>query len=66
MMTMSKKDEATASKEYVFHYKQRTRFIFRSSKKALKRPLQNIYLMLDLLYHKCNPLSTTIVEGSIF
>ena len=55
-----------ASKEYVFHYKQKTRYIFRPSKKALKCPLQNIYSMLDLLYHKCNPLFTTIVEGSIF
>ena len=28
--------------------------------------LQNIYLMLDLLYHKRNPHIMTIVHGSIF
>ena len=28
--------------------------------------LQNVYLMLELLYHKRNPLTTTAVYGSIF
>ena len=37
-----------------------------SSRKALNCLLQNIYLMLDLLYYKCNPLVTTAVDGSIF
>ena len=34
-------------------------------KKSLKRLLQNIYLMLELLY-KHNPLITTAIYGSIF
>ena len=29
------------------------------SRKILKCLLQNIYLLLDLLYHKYNPLTTT-------
>ena len=36
------------------------------SRKALKRVLQNIYLALDLLYNKHNPLFTVVVDGSIF
>ena len=36
------------------------------SRKALKCLLQNIYLMLDLLYCKCNPFIVTVVDGSIF
>ena len=36
------------------------------SRKALKCLLQNIYLLLDLLYHKHNPLIITNVEDSIF
>ena len=36
------------------------------SSKALNCLLQNIYLMLDLLYYKRNPLVTTAVDGSIF
>ena len=35
------------------------------SRKALKRVLQNIYLTLDLLYNKHNPLLTIAVDGSI-
>ena len=35
------------------------------SRKALKRVLQNIYLKLDLLYNKHNPLFTIFVDGSI-
>ena len=35
------------------------------SRKALKRVLQNIYLTLDLLYNKHNPLFTIAVDGSI-
>ena len=35
------------------------------SRKALKRVLQNIYLKLDLLYNKHNPLLTIAVDGSI-
>ena len=36
------------------------------SRKALKGLSQNIYQMLDLLYHKQNPVITTVVDGSIF
>ena len=36
------------------------------SRKAFKRLLHNIYLMLDLLYHKHNPLITAVVDGGIF
>ena len=36
------------------------------SRKALKGNLQNIHMMLDLLYHKGNPLITAVVDGSIF
>ena len=35
-------------------------------KKSLKRLLQNIYLMLELLYHKHNPLIVTTVHGIFF
>ena len=35
------------------------------SRKALKRVLQNIYLTLDILYNKHNPLLTIAVDGSI-
>ena len=38
----------------------------RRSRKNLKSLLQNIYLMLQLIYHKHNPLITNIVYGSIF
>ena len=37
-----------------------------TSMKALKCLLQNIYLLLDLLYHKDNPFITTTVENNIF
>ena len=33
---------------------------------VLKCLLQNIYWMLDLLYHKRNPFITTVVDVSIF
>ena len=33
------------------------------SRKALTRLLQNIYLMLDLLNHKCNPLVKTVADN---
>ena len=36
------------------------------SKKVLRQLLQNIYLVLELLYHKRNPLILTVVDGSIF
>ena len=36
------------------------------SRKILKRLLQNIYLMLDLLYHKRNTFIMTVADGSIF
>ena len=26
----------------------------------------NIYVILELLSHKCNPLITTVVDGSVF
>ena len=32
------------------------------TRKALKGLLQNIYLMLELLYHKRNPLITTVLD----
>ena len=35
-------------------------------RKALKRLLQNIDLMLDLLCHKRNPLIRTVVDGRVF
>ena len=35
-------------------------------KKSLKSLLKNTYLILDLLYHKCNFLIMTVVDGSIF
>ena len=36
------------------------------SRKALKRLLQNMYLMLDLLYYKRIPLIMIVVYDSIF
>ena len=36
------------------------------SRQALKRVLQNIYLTLDLLYNKLNPLFTIVVDCCIF
>ena len=36
------------------------------SRKALKALLQNMYLMLELLYHKGNTLIMAVVDGSIF
>ena len=36
------------------------------SKKAVKCLLQNVYLLLDLLYHKHNSLIMTTVGESIF
>ena len=57
-----------AEKNPYFYCKQRNRFSSRHLvlNKSLKRLLQNIYLMLELLYHKHNPLITTAVYGSIF
>ena len=37
-----------------------------TSRKALKGYLQNIYLILDLLYLKDNLLTTTVVDDNIF
>ena len=37
-----------------------------SLRKALKGSLQNIYLILDLLYHKSNSIITGVVDDSIF
>ena len=34
--------------------------------RSLKVSLQNIKLMLDLLHHKRNSVTTTVVDGSIF
>ena len=34
--------------------------------KELKGLLQNMYQRLDLFDHKCNPLITTVIDGSIF
>ena len=36
------------------------------SRIALTNLLQNIYLTLDLVYHKRNPLFITIVDASVF
>ena len=36
------------------------------SRNALKRLLQNICMLLNLLYYKHNPFITTVVDGSIF
>ena len=67
MMTMSKKDDRPRHQKSMFFItNKRPGLSLDLQKKALKCPLQNIYSMLDLLYHKCNPLFTTIVEGSIF
>ena len=68
-MTMCKKmTGCRTSKEHVFYCKQRNRFILRhvTLKKALEGLLQNIYLMLELLYHKPNPLIMIVVDGSTF
>ena len=57
------------SRVYIlFSSKQKSTFFFRhlTLKKALEGLLQNIYMMLDLLYHKRNPHITTIVDGRIF
>ena len=35
-------------------------------RKTLKRLLQNIFLMLNLLYHKHNLIIMTVVDVSIF
>ena len=37
-----------------------------SANNEIKSLLQNIYQMLDLLYHECNPLIMNVVDGSIF
>ena len=34
------------------------------SRRALKRLLPNVYLMLDLFYHKSNPHIMTVVNSS--
>ena len=51
-----------------FYCKQRSRPSSRhlTLKKSLKLLLQNIYVMLELLHHKHNPLITTDVYGSFF
>ena len=36
------------------------------SRKALKGLLQNVYLMLDLLYHEWKPLIMTVVNVNTF
>ena len=36
-----------------------------TSRTTLERLLQNKYLMLDVLNHKCNALITTAADGSI-
>ena len=65
-MTICKNDDRLLHRKSKFYYKKRTRFNFRhlTLKKNLKGVLQNIYLIIDLLY--CNPLITTVVDGSIF
>ena len=68
-MTMSKKDDRLSH--------QKSRFFLASkgvglsldiwlSRKALEGLLQNMIMMLDLLYHKCNSLITAVLDGSAF
>ena len=54
----------TMCKRVGFYCKQRNMFIPRhlTLMKSLKRLLQNIYLMLEFLYHKLNPLITNVVR----
>ena len=71
-MTICKKDDRLSHQNSIkvqyFYCKQKSKFIFRNLalKKHVKGLLQNIYLLLELLYHKRNVLITTVVDGSIF
>ena len=51
-----------------FYSKQRSRFIFKHLmfKKSLKRFITEYLPELELLYHKHNPLMTTVVYKSTF
>ena len=55
-------------KTVCFLLEAKEQVIFRPSnlRKDLTCLLQNICLLLDLLYYKCNPLIKTGVDGSIF
>ena len=75
--TTEKKMTICKNNGWSSHQNRRKTFFFASkevglaldiwrSRKALKRLLQNIYLMLEILYHKHNPLITTAVYKSTF
>ena len=67
-MTMCKKDDRLQDhKSRIFIVRKGTGWSsdISTSRKTLKRLLQNKYL-LDLLYHKHNAVITTATDGSIF
>ena len=65
-MTMCKKDDMKKSTFFIASKGLGLSSDIWPSRKALKGSLQNIYLKLDLLYHKGNPLITAVVDDSIF
>ena len=65
-MTMCKKDDMKMSRFFIASKGVGLSSDVWPSRKALKGSLQNIYMMLDLLYHKGNPLITAIVDDGIF
>ena len=68
-MTMSKKDDRPPYQKSMFSITNKGAGLSLDiwpSRKALKRLLQIICLMLDLFYRKCNHLFTTVVADSIF
>ena len=65
-MTMYNKDDRQKSRLFIASQEAGLSSYIWPSRKALKISLQNIYLMLDLLYHKGKPLITDAVDDSIF
>ena len=68
-MTMSKKDDRPPYQKSMFSITNKGAGLSLDiwpSRKALKRLLQIICLMLDLFYRKCNHLFMTVVADSIF
>ena len=68
-MTMSKKDDRPPYQKSMFSITNKGAGLSLDiwpSRKALKRLLQIICLMLDLFYRKCNHLFTAVVDDSIF
>ena len=65
-MIMCKKDDMKKSRFFIASKGLGLSSDIWPSRKALKGSLQNIYLMLDLLCHKGNPLITAVVDDSIF